>query len=59
MTPWLKKHKSKRLSKLTCPKWHFGQIGQGGKKTKMEVFLIDFSNKNYYDFLQWLHHLPK
>jgi len=20
-------------SKLTCPKWHFGQVGHGGKKT--------------------------
>jgi len=19
-------------SKLTCPKWHFGQVGHGGKK---------------------------
>jgi hypothetical protein len=20
------------VSKLTCPKWHFGQVGHGGKK---------------------------
>ncbi len=25
-------------SKLTCPKWHFGQIGHGGKKIIWEFF---------------------
>jgi hypothetical protein len=25
-------------SKLTCSKWHFGQIGHGGKKSIWEVF---------------------
>jgi hypothetical protein len=25
-------------SKLTCPKWHFGQVENGGKKTTWGVF---------------------
>jgi hypothetical protein len=25
-------------SKTTCPKWHFGQVKRGGKKTIWEVF---------------------
>jgi hypothetical protein len=24
--------------KSTCPKWHFGQVGHGGKKTIRRVF---------------------
>ncbi len=41
----------KIVLELICPKLHFGQIGQGGKKIKMGVFLIDFSNKKDFDFL--------
>ncbi len=30
-------------SKLTCPKWHFGQVGHGGKKTiRGEGVLLKF-----------------
>jgi hypothetical protein len=40
----IKKTKQKDLvkmvmSKLTCPKWHFGQVGHGGKTTIWKVFL--------------------
>jgi hypothetical protein len=41
----------KIVLELICPKLHFGQIGQGGKKIKMGGFLIDFSNKKNFDFL--------
>jgi hypothetical protein len=26
-------------SKMTCPEWHFGQVGHGGKKTIWWDFL--------------------
>jgi hypothetical protein len=29
-------------SKLTYPRWHFGQVGHGGKKTIWGVFLPKF-----------------
>jgi hypothetical protein len=29
-------------SKLTCPKWHFGQVGHGGKKTIGGYFIPIF-----------------
>jgi hypothetical protein len=29
-------------SKSTCPKWHFGQVGHGGKKTVKGVLLTKF-----------------
>jgi len=31
--------------KLTCPKWHFGQVGHGGKKTIWRFFLPKFPVK--------------
>jgi hypothetical protein len=27
-------------SKSTCPKWHFGQVGDGGKKTIWGFFYV-------------------
>jgi hypothetical protein len=27
-------------SKLICPKWHFGQVGHGGKNTVWGFFLL-------------------
>ncbi len=41
----------KTMLKLIDPKWHFGQIEQGGKKTQMGVFFTDFPNKKKHDFL--------
>jgi hypothetical protein len=41
----------KIVLKSTYPKQHFGQIGQGGKKTKVGVLLTDFKNKISHDFL--------
>jgi hypothetical protein len=41
----------KTMSKSICPKLHFGQIGQGGKKTKMGVYFIDFSSQKVHDLL--------
>jgi hypothetical protein len=38
-------------SKSTCLKWHFGQVGHGGKKAIWEVFLIEIPNKKSHDFL--------
>jgi len=38
-------------SKLTCPKWHFGQVGHGGKKTIWGVFLTKIPNQKNQDFL--------
>ncbi len=38
-------------SKLICPKWHFGQIGHGGKKTIWGVFFIKILGKKNSDFL--------
>jgi hypothetical protein len=32
-------------SKLICPKWHFGQVGHGGKKTVWGIFLPKLSIK--------------
>jgi hypothetical protein len=29
-------------SKLTCPKWYFGQVGHGGKKNIGGFFLLKF-----------------
>jgi len=37
--------------KLTCPKWHFGQVGHGGKKTIWGVSLIEISGQKNHDFL--------
>jgi hypothetical protein len=37
--------------KLTCPKWHIHQVGYMGKRTTQGDIFIDFSSKNYYDFL--------
>jgi hypothetical protein len=28
--------------KMTCPKWHFGQVGHGGKKPYGGCFLLKF-----------------
>jgi hypothetical protein len=38
-------------SKSTCPKWHFGQVGHGGKKTIWGVFLTEIPGKKNHDFL--------
>jgi hypothetical protein len=38
-------------SKSTCPQWHFGQVGHGGKKTMWEVFFTKIINKTNRDFL--------
>jgi hypothetical protein len=38
-------------SKSTCPKWHFGQVGHGGKKTIWEVFLTKIPSKKKLGFL--------
>ncbi len=32
-------------SKSTCPKWHFGQVGHGGKKTIWGFFFTIFPVK--------------
>jgi len=32
-------------SKSTCPKWHFGQVGHGGKKPYGGFFWPTFSTK--------------
>jgi len=50
--PLVKKTLVKKIVlKSTCPKWHFGQIGQGDKQTKVGVFLTDLKNKIGHDFL--------
>jgi hypothetical protein len=38
-------------SKSTCPKWHFGQVGHGGKKTIWGGFFTKVPNKKNWDFL--------
>jgi len=38
-------------SKLTCPKWHFGQVGHGGKKTIWGVFFTKIPSQKNQDFL--------
>jgi hypothetical protein len=38
-------------SKTTCLKWHFGQVGCGGKKTIWGVSLTKISSQKGYDFL--------
>jgi hypothetical protein len=38
-------------SKSTCPKWHFGQIGHGGKKTISGVVFTKTFGKKSRDFL--------
>jgi len=38
-------------SKSTCPKWHFGQVGHGGKKTIGGGFLTKIPNKKSQDVL--------
>ncbi len=43
--PWPlnKKNTNKKdCVKSTCPKWHFGQIGQGGKNSKTRFFKLVF-----------------
>jgi hypothetical protein len=37
--------------KTICPKWHFGQVGHGGKKTIEKVFLTKIPNPKGHDFL--------
>jgi hypothetical protein len=37
---------------MICPKWHFGQVGHGGKKNHMGDFLfIEIPNQKGCDFL--------
>jgi hypothetical protein len=38
-------------SKLTCPKWHFGQVGHGSKKTIQGVVWTKIHGKKIWDFL--------
>jgi hypothetical protein len=38
-------------SKSICSKWHFGQVGHGGKKTIPGVFFIEIPSKKSWDFL--------
>jgi hypothetical protein len=38
-------------SKMTCPKWHFGQVGQGAKKPYGGFCLPKFVIKKSHDFL--------
>jgi hypothetical protein len=38
-------------SKSTCPEWHFGQFGYGGKKTIWGVFWTKFLGQKSQDFL--------
>jgi len=38
-------------SKSTYPKWQFGQVGHGGKKTIWGVFLTKIFNKKNQSFL--------
>jgi hypothetical protein len=38
-------------SKLTCLKWHFGQVGHGGKKIIWGIFLLKILDKKSRDFL--------
>jgi hypothetical protein len=38
-------------SKLTCPKWHFDEIGHGAKKTIWGVFFTKILNQKIHDFL--------
>jgi hypothetical protein len=38
-------------SKTTYPKWHFGQVGHGGKKTIWGVFLTKNLGQKGHDFL--------
>jgi hypothetical protein len=36
---------------MTCPKRHFGQVGQGAKKIIWGGFLIEIPNQNSNNFL--------
>jgi hypothetical protein len=52
----VKKTNQKDLVKMvksepTCPKWHFDQIGHGGKTTIWGVFLTETPNQKNDDFL--------
>jgi len=38
-------------SKSICPKWHFGQVGHGGKKTIWGVFFTKIPGQKSEDFL--------
>jgi hypothetical protein len=38
-------------SKMTYPKWHFGQVGHGGKKPYEGFFKLKFLIKKGCDFL--------
>jgi hypothetical protein len=51
----VKQHSKKNLiktvrSKSTCLKWHFGQVGHGGKKTIWGVFWTKIPSKKSQDF---------
>jgi hypothetical protein len=52
----VKKTKQKDLVKIVgcksiCPKWHFGQVGHGGKKTVGGVFLVEILGQENHEFL--------
>jgi hypothetical protein len=38
-------------SKSSCPKWHFGQVGHGGKKSMGGRGFDWNSNRKNHDFL--------
>jgi hypothetical protein len=40
------------MLKLACSKWHFGQVGQGGKNTTLGVFFIIIFGQKCHHFLQ-------
>ncbi len=49
-----KKNPSKMVVyKLICPKWHFGQVGQGAERTQ-KIYIIDFSSWKSHVFLYWV-----
>jgi hypothetical protein len=38
-------------TKSTCPKWHFVQVGHGGKKATWGVFFVEIPGLKSRDFL--------
>jgi hypothetical protein len=51
-----KKIPSKTIGyKLICPKWHFGQVGQGVETTKkmvlLLIFLVEKVTFSYSDYM--------
>jgi hypothetical protein len=40
---------------MTCPKWHFGQVGHGGKKTIWGSFFTKIPKKKPWFFKVFLY----